>query len=267
LEDRLPRRLIAMLFGYPLVATAVAIDSVWTLFHRGWWPAAAYTLAIAAIACALAAYSEHVLDLPPAIHVLAVGTALIMSNAAMIMATGEVSRHGRYPGGDAALAVLFSFTSLTVTTLICHLGETLAEHLHSRDLPASDLHHSWSGSYNAATLPTPDLMQPTLIDADGGRGALRGIGQFQRTDHHPMTARHQLDHGWEAILHQLTGLYADGQNTMEAADAVRANQVQTERLPFSYAVQPDSYHPPTQPWPLRLVPAPTRSDVQADVCG
>jgi hypothetical protein len=171
MKDRVPRLLIAMLLGYPLVATAIALDAVWALLHRGWWPPAVYTLAITAIACALAACSEHVLDLPPAVHVLTVGGALVMANTAMIVATGEVSRHGRYPGGEAVLALLFSFTTLTVTTLMCHLGETLAEQLHSRHLPARDLDHDWPGSYNAATLPVPNLVQPTLIDADAGEHA------------------------------------------------------------------------------------------------
>ena len=227
MKDRVPRRLIAMLLGYPLVAIAIALDAVWALLHRGWWPPAVYTLAVAAIACALAACSEHILDLPPAVHVLAVGSALVMANTAMTVAIGEVSRHGRYPGGNATVALLFSFITLTVTTLICHLGETLAEQFHTRHLPARD--HGWLGSINAATLPVPRLVQPTLIDADGSRRTLRGIDQFQPTDQHPMTTHHQLDLDWEAMLNQLTEHHATEHITREVVDPACGNQVHAER--------------------------------------
>jgi hypothetical protein len=171
LKDRAPHRLIAILLGYPLIATAVALDVVWALVYRGWWPPAVYTLTVAAIACALAAWSEQVLDLPPAVQVLAVAAGLTMANTAMIVATGEVSRSGHYPGGDTAVALFFSFVTPTLTTLICRLGETLAEQFRIRRLPTYDLEYDWQGPSNATTLPAPNLVQPTLIDTDARQAA------------------------------------------------------------------------------------------------
>jgi len=41
------------------------------------------------------------------------------------------------------------------------------------------------------------------------------------------------------MIHQLTGLQDHEQKTMQVADAVRGNQVQTDQLPSGYAAQPD----------------------------
>lgn len=171
MQDRVPRQAIVLLLGYPLIATATALDAVWALLHRDWWPPAVYTLAAASITCALAACSEHLLDLPPAVHVLAVAAALTMANTTRIVAAGEISSHGSYPGGNPAIALLFSFTTLTLTTLICHLGETLAEQFHTRHLPASDAAYAPPISNDAATLPLTHLTQPTLMNPDGRRAA------------------------------------------------------------------------------------------------
>ena len=65
MQDRVPRQAIALLLGYPLIATAIALDAVWALLHRDWWPPAVYTLAAASITCALAACSEHLLPARP----------------------------------------------------------------------------------------------------------------------------------------------------------------------------------------------------------
>jgi hypothetical protein len=197
-EDRAPRRLIAMLVGYPLVATAIAVDAAWAFRHGDWWPPAAYSLAVTAIACAIAACSETILEVPPAVQVVAVAANLVMANTAMITAAGEVSEHTPHPGGDTAVALVLNFATLTATLLICHLGETLAELLRPRDLPASNLSHPSPSSYSAATPPPPNVVQPTLIDPGG---FLRTTGHFQRTDQQP-----QLDHDWEAMIHQLTDL-------------------------------------------------------------
>lgn len=171
MQDRVPRQAIALLLGYPLIATAIALDAVWALLQRDWWLPAVYTLATASITCALAACSGHFLDLPPAVHVLAVAAALTMANTTMIVAIGEISSHGSYPGGHPAIALLFSFTTLTLTTLICHLGETLAEQFHKRHLPASDPTYAPPISNEAATLPLPHLTQPAVINLDGRRAA------------------------------------------------------------------------------------------------
>jgi hypothetical protein len=138
LKDRAPHRLIAILLGYPLIATAVALDVVWALVYR---------------------------------QVLAVAAGLTMANTAMIVATGEVSRSGHYPGGDTAVALFFSFVTPTLTTLICRLGETLAEHFRIRRLPTYDLEYDWQGPSNATTLPAPNLVQPTLIDTEARQAA------------------------------------------------------------------------------------------------
>jgi len=183
-----PRRLIAMLFGYPLVTTAIAFDAVWAFIHRDWWTPAVYSLAITAITGAVAACSEHILEVPPAVQVVAIAANLVLANTAMITAVGEVSKHSPHPGGDTAVTLVFNFATLTVTLLICHLGETIAEVFRTRHPPAPNLADKWPSSYNAATLPLSNVVQPTLIDLDRGRGALRAIGHFDRTDQqHPMT--------------------------------------------------------------------------------
>jgi hypothetical protein len=168
-----------MLFGYPLIATAVAFDAVWAFLHRDWWPPAAYSLAVTAIAGAIAAWSEHILEVPPAVQVVAIAANLVMANTAMITAAGEVSKHSPHPGGHTAVALVFNFTTLTVTLLICHLGEAMAEVFRTRHLPAPNLADHWP------TLPLSTIVQPTLIDPD---------------------QRLQLDHDWEATIHQLTDL-------------------------------------------------------------
>jgi hypothetical protein len=201
-KDTAPRRLIAMLFGYPLIATAIAFDAVWAVLHRGWWPPAAYSLAVTAIAGAIAAWSEHILEVPPAVQVVATAANLVMANTAMITAAGEVSKHTRHPGVDTAVALVFNFATLTVTLLICQLGETMAVAFRTRHLPAAKLADHWPSSYNAATLPLSRVLQPTT--------------------------RPELDQAWAAMIHQLTDLQDHEPKTRHLAEAVPGNQVHTD---------------------------------------
>lgn len=182
MKDMAPRRLIAMLFGYPLITTAVAFDTVWAVLHRDWWPSAAYSLAVIAIAFTIAACSDSILEVPPAVQVVAIAANLVMANTAMITAVDEVSKHSPYAGGDTAVALVFNCATLTVTLLTCHLGEAVAEVFRTRHLRAPNLADHWPTSYDAATLSLSTVIQPTLLDLD------------------------QLDHDWEATIHQLTDL-------------------------------------------------------------